>query len=203
MLAPRLSVKTLPALPSLLNTFTRCALKLSFLPKTLNVPAPGLIASSVPLCMPALSPTVHAALLGAGTAAAVAALGMNTFAFEGADAAFSLKRKGGGGAAFWDITLPLRQMPGLRPWRAPARRYVLGAEPGKVGIRRAAGRLQAHRIAVFDGGAHAYKGANARLARAMSLKAVPGQIVMNATSIACQKGGIDWTVIDNDFILSA
>src|ERR1700693_5812240 len=84
MLAPRLSVKTLPALPSLLNTFTRCALKLSFLPKTLNVPAPGLIASSVPLCMPALSPTVHAALLGAGTAAAVAALGMNTFAFEGA-----------------------------------------------------------------------------------------------------------------------
>ena len=84
MLAPRLSVKTLTALPSLLNTFTRCALKLSFWPKTLNVPAAGLIASSVPLCMPALSPTVHAALLGAGTAAAVAALGMNTLAFEGA-----------------------------------------------------------------------------------------------------------------------
>ena len=34
--------------------------------------------------MLALSPTVHAALLGAGAAAAVAALGMNTFAFEGA-----------------------------------------------------------------------------------------------------------------------
>src|SRR5450759_2472113 len=84
MLAPRLSMKTLPALPSLLNTFTCCALKLSFWPKTLNVPALGLIASRVPLCMPGLSNAVHAALLGAGAAAAVAALGMNTPAFEGA-----------------------------------------------------------------------------------------------------------------------
>lgn len=77
MSEPLFRLKRLAGLPSGLNTLTRCALNVSFWPKTWNVPALTLIAWSVPLCMPELLSEIaaHAALFGAGGTACGATMG--------------------------------------------------------------------------------------------------------------------------------
>src|ERR1700730_10726955 len=88
MLAPFFRPKTLPGVPSRLNTLTCCGLNVSFWPCTWNVPAPALIASSAPRCMPEPPSAVaaHAALIGADSweVAGDVTPGMGTVALGGA-----------------------------------------------------------------------------------------------------------------------
>src|SRR3984893_2729951 len=88
MLAPFFRPKTLPGVPSRLNTLTCCGLNVSFWPCTWNVPAPTLTASSVPRCMPepASAVAAHAALIAADATklAGDVTPGMGTVALDGA-----------------------------------------------------------------------------------------------------------------------
>src|ERR1700736_1041684 len=88
MLAPFFRPKALPGVPSRLNTLTCCGLNVSFWPCTWNVPAPTLITSSVPRCIPepAAAIAAHAALVGAGATepAGDVTPGMGTVALDGA-----------------------------------------------------------------------------------------------------------------------